>query len=77
MKNVGKRASGFGSIITNIVNPIRNAISLFKKIIQGTLSIKNVFQNFVKVFEELPLKVRKIFNIRNMNQREIGSMKNS
>lgn len=64
MKNVGKRASGFGSIITNIVDPIRSAINLFKKIITGTLSIKNVFQNFVREFEELPLKVRNIFLIQ-------------
>ncbi|VDI25865.1 Hypothetical predicted protein, partial [Mytilus galloprovincialis] len=77
MKNVGKRASGFGSIITNIVNPIRNAISLFKKIIKGTLSIKNVFQNFVKVFEELPLKIANLRSNARKLVDQIGSIDES
>ncbi|VDI78347.1 Hypothetical predicted protein [Mytilus galloprovincialis] len=57
MKNVGKRAKGFDSIIKDIVNPLRSAIDFFKKIITGTLSIKNVFQNFVKEFEAIPAKI--------------------
>ena len=57
MKNVGQRARSFDSIIDDIVMPIINAIRLFKNIIEGTLNIKSVVQNFVRALEVLPKKV--------------------
>jgi hypothetical protein len=57
MKNVGQRAQSFDTIIDNIVKPIINAIRLFKDIIEGTLNIKSVVQNFVRALEALPKKV--------------------
>lgn len=57
MKNVGQRARSFDNIIDDIVKPIINAIRLFKNIIEGTLNIKSVVQNFVRAFEALPNKV--------------------
>ena len=50
-------AKGFGGAIKGIVQGIKNGIDLFKKIISGKLSIKQLVTDFVDALEQLPKTV--------------------
>ena len=57
MKKIGGMAKGFGGAIKGIVQGIKNGIDLFKQIISGELSIKQLVTKFVDALEQLPKTV--------------------
>jgi hypothetical protein len=57
MKKIGGMAKGFGGAIKGIVQGIKDGIDLFKKIISGKLSIKQLVTDFVDALEQLPKTV--------------------
>ena len=54
MKKVEGMAKGLGGAIMGVVGGIKNAIELFKDIISGKISIKQLVKDFVQAVENLP-----------------------
>ncbi|XP_021353372.1 uncharacterized protein LOC110450253 [Mizuhopecten yessoensis] len=57
MKKIAKLAKNFDKSIKNIVNAVETGVNLFKDIIDGKFSIKDIVQSFVDALQELPGKV--------------------
>ncbi|VDI06315.1 Hypothetical predicted protein [Mytilus galloprovincialis] len=60
MKKVGNMAKGFDGAIKGIVGGIKDGIDLFKQIISGKLSFKQMITDFVEALENLPKTVVKL-----------------
>lgn len=57
MKKLANLAKRFDKVVKNIIGAVEDGVDLFRDIISGKLSIKDITQKFVDALEQLPQKV--------------------
>jgi len=57
MKKITDLAKQFSKIVKKIVKAVEDGVKLFRDVISGRLSIKDIVKTFVDALQELPGKV--------------------
>ena len=58
MKKVSKMALQFDKKVKGIVSAIESGVKLFKDLVGGKISFKEIVNEFISALQELPGKVR-------------------